>query len=269
MTIELLDLEQRFGAFSVSLSLRAAAGEYLCILGPSGSGKSLLLGLVAGLHPVARGRVQLEGRDVTREPPERRGVGFVFQRVSLFPHLSVAENIEFGLRARGSDREERRQRREELVKDLRLGSLLERPVTALSGGEAQRVAIARALAPRPRTLLLDEPLSLVDHNARLELQQELRRIHAATGVTVLHVTHNRDEARALGQRCAIMLGGRIVQLGSAEAVFSQPRCVFVAHFLGLHDAAPPAVPGCKESCLGGAGRCDRPEAAPPTDEAAA
>jgi ABC-type sugar transport system ATPase subunit len=263
--IAIRDVERSFGAFSLSVSLSAASGEYLTILGPSGSGKSLLLGIVAGLFAPERGRVLIEDRDVSREPPERRDVGFVFQRVSLFPHLSVAGNIEFGLRARGVPRAERQKRREELVADLRLAPLLDRPVPALSGGEAQRVAIARALAPRPRALLLDEPLSLVDHNARLELQQELRRIHGATGVTVLHVTHNREEARALGQRCAIMLGGRIVQAGSSDEVFARPRCVFVARFLGLTGVEAPAVPGCRESCLGGAGRCDLP--APQTEAA--
>ena len=255
------DVERRFGAFSLGITLSAAAGAYLTLLGPSGSGKSLLLGIVAGLYAPERGRVLIDDRDVSREPPERRGLGFVLQRVSLFPHLSVAGNIEFGLQARGASRAERRARRDELVSDLGLEPLLERPVPALSGGEAQRVAIARALAPRPRLLLLDEPLSLVDHNARLELQQELRRIHGATGVTVLHVTHNREEARALGQRCAIMLGGRIVQTGSSEEVFARPRCVFVARFLGLRELELPAVDGCRESCLGGVGRCDLPSGA--------
>jgi putative spermidine/putrescine transport system ATP-binding protein len=256
-------LERRFGEFSLSVSLAVPAGAYEVILGPSGSGKSLLLGCIAGLFTLEGGRISLDGRDVTGEPPERRGLGLVFQRSSLFPHLSVRENVEFGLRARGQRRAERRERLDELCRTLRLEPLLGRPVSALSGGEAQRVAIARALAARPRVLLLDEPLSLVDHNARLELQDELRRIHGELGLTALHVTHDREEARALGQRCAVMLGGRIVQEGPADEVFARPRCVFVAKFLGLPGAPPPA-PGCSESCVGGVPRCDAPvpEAAP-------
>jgi ABC-type Fe3+/spermidine/putrescine transport system ATPase subunit len=265
--IALEHVQRRFGAFSLSVTLRAAAGEYLVILGPSGSGKSLLLGTAAGLYVPDSGRVLLGGCDVTRDAPERRGVGFVFQRGSLFPHLSVNGNIEFGLRARGVRRAERRARVEELVVLFELQELVSRPTLALSGGEAQRVAIARALAPRPAVLLLDEPFSLVDHNARLELQEQLRRIHRQLGVTVLHVTHNREEARALGQRCAVMLGGRIVQQGSADEIFGRPRCLFVARFLGLRDVSPPGVPACSEACLGGVGRCDasdgeRPEPDP-------
>jgi ABC-type Fe3+/spermidine/putrescine transport system ATPase subunit len=256
--IDVQNVERRWGAFSLSVTLRARAGEYLVILGPSGSGKSLLLGLIAGLYLPERGRVLLGERDVTAAPPERRGVGFVFQRVSLFPHLTVAGNIEFGLRARGVPRGERRARVEELVTLFGLSPLLDRPVTALSGGEAQRVAIARALAPRPALLLLDEPFSLVDHNARLELQEQLRALHGKLGVTALHVTHDRDEARALGQRCAVMLGGRIVQHGSTEDVFARPRCLFVSRFLGLRET-PAGVPGCSEACLGGVGRCDAPD----------
>jgi ABC-type sugar transport system ATPase subunit len=252
-------IARRFGAFSLSASLAAGDGEYLAVLGPSGSGKSLLLGTIAGLYAPDSGRVIVDGRDVTREAPERRGIGFVFQRASLFPHLSVAGNIEFGLRARGVARGVRRARLDELVASLGLGKILARPVAALSGGEAQRVAIARALAPRPRALLLDEPLSLVDHNARLELQQELKRIQRELGLTALHVTHNRDEARALGARCAIMLGGRIVQAGATEEVLAHPRCLFVARFLGLRDVELPPAPGCSEACLGGGGRCDAPD----------
>ena len=259
-------LERRFGAFSLSLSLHVPRGTYGVILGPSGSGKSLLLGCIAGLFTLDAGRVSLDGRDVTRAPPERRGLGLVFQRRSLFPHLGVAQNIEFGLRARGASRAARRQRLDELCATLGITALLDRPVNALSGGEAQRVAIARALASRPSVLLLDEPLSLLDHNARLELQDELRRIHGELGVTALHVTHNREEARALGQRCAVMLGGRIVQEGTAEEVFAQPRCLFVARFLGL-PGAPPA-PGCSEACLGGVPRCDLPQCARHAEEEA-
>jgi ABC-type sugar transport system ATPase subunit len=255
--VHLEAVEARFGSFSLAVTLEAKSGEYLVILGPSGCGKSLLLGTVAGIHYPEQGRVVLGQSEMTGAPPEQRNLGFVFQKASLFPHLSVAGNIEFGLRARGEGREARKKRVAELAETLALESLMGRPVSALSGGEAQKVAIARALAPRPSLLLLDEPLSLVDHNARQDLQEELGRVHAQTGITVLHVTHNREEARALGQRCAVMLGGRIVQTGETEEVFTRPRCLFVARFLGLSETPDPPE-GCAESCLAGTGRCDAP-----------
>jgi ABC-type sugar transport system ATPase subunit len=261
--LELDGVRRRFGSFSLEVTLSAGAGDYLVLLGPSGCGKSLLLGTVAGIYVPDSGRVLLDGRDVTALHPEERGLGMVPQGSSLFPHLSVEGNIEFGLRVRGQPRTARRERVRELAASLRLEPLLGRPVPALSGGEAQRVAIARALASRPGLLLLDEPLSLLDHNARLELQEELRRIHAALGLTVLHVTHSREEARALGRRCAVMLGGRLVQVGTADEIFARPRCRFVARFLGLAEASSPpgeaGAPPCGEPCLsGGPGRCDRP-----------
>jgi ABC-type sugar transport system ATPase subunit len=256
--IALQDVRRQWGPFSLRVTLSAEAGQYLVILGPSGCGKSLLLGTVAGLYLPRSGRVLLDGRDVTDAPTEERGLGFVFQRSALFPHLSVRANIAFGLRSRRWTRADRRARVDELVTTLGLQEVLERPVPALSGGESQKVAIARALAPRPPVLLLDEPLSLVDHNARLELQEELRRIHAELGITALHVTHNREEARTLGRRCAVMLGGRIVQEGTTEEVFERPRCLFVARFLGLRGGPLPEGPGCDESCLLGSGICDMP-----------
>jgi ABC-type sugar transport system ATPase subunit len=256
--ITLEEVQRRWGPFSLSLTMKVPVGEYLVILGPSGCGKSLLLGTIAGLYSPDRGRIFLDGRDVTTRPPEERGVGFVFQRPSLFPHLSVAGNIEYGLKIRGRPKGERRARLEELIVSLGLSTVMSRPTSALSGGEAQKVAIARALAVRPKVLLLDEPLSRVDHNARLELQEELRRLHRDLGITALHVTHNREEARAMGQHCAVMLGGRIVQRGPTEEVFTRPRCVFVGRFLGLRDL-PPSSSSCSEVCLAGTGCCDRIE----------
>jgi len=264
--VELCDLKRAWGDFSINVpALTADEGDYLVILGPSGCGKSLLLGTLAGIFSLDSGRVMLDGRDVTQAPPEKRGLGFVFQKSSLFPHLSVEDNIAFGLRVRGVARRRRRERTAELVEALKLGDLISRPSASLSGGEAQKVAIARALAPEPRVLLLDEPLSLVDHNARLELQEELKRIHAELGLTALHVTHNRDEARALGARCAVMLGGRIVQLGPTEEVFEQPRCLFVSRFLGHEGAAPARPHGCTDLCIAGTGRCDQPYLGDTTD----
>ena len=254
--IEVKQIRRTFGAFTLQVDLRARRGDYLVILGPSGCGKSLLLGTIAGLFVPDQGSINIAGRDVTTLPPEQRGVGFVFQKSSLFPHLDVMGNIEFGLTVRGIARDQRRDRADELVSALGLQGVVDRPVPTLSGGEAQKVAIARALAPRPEVLLLDEPLSLVDHNTRLELQEQLRQIHQTMDVTALHVTHNREEARTLGSQCAVMLGGLMVQQGEMEAVLESPRCVFVAHFLGLGEGPSPEESGCTQACLEGTGRCD-------------
>lgn len=256
--ITLEQVQRRWGAFSLDVDLQVAAGDYLVILGPSGCGKSLLLGSVAGLYPPDRGVIHIDSKEVTHAPPEARQVGFIFQRASLFPHLSVTGNIEFGLKLRSTPRAQRRERVQELAAALGLQELLDRRVNSLSGGEAQRVAIARALALRPAVLLLDEPLSLVDHNARLELQEELRRLHQELRFTAIHVTHNREEARAMGSQCAVMLGGRIVQRGEVDEIFSRPHCAFVHRFLGLEVERPGAPAGCSELCLTGVGHCDRP-----------
>ena len=231
--IRLQGVTQRFGAFTLAADLHVPAGAYLTLLGPSGCGKSLLLGVLAGLYPVERGQVLLDGQDVTHAPPEARALGFVFQKSSLFPHLGVADNIAFGLKMRGVGKSERRQRVDQLTDLLGMGSLLDRPATALSGGEAQRVALARALAPDPRVLLLDEPLSLVDHNARLELQAVLKRLHTELDLTVLHVTHDREEARALGDQAAVMQQGAVIQQGAWGEVHAAPANAFVSEFLGL------------------------------------
>ncbi|MGA2447079.1 MAG: ATP-binding cassette domain-containing protein [Polyangiaceae bacterium] len=244
----------RFGDFSLDdISLAVGEREYWVLLGPSGSGKSLLLETIAGFHTPDRGRVLVEGRDVTDVPPERRGIGIVFQHAALFPHYTVSANIEYGLRVRGVPRKERERAAGALIERLGLQRVLSRPVSALSGGEAQRVAIARTLAVKPALLLLDEPLSMVDHGARLELQTQLRSIVSELGIRTLHVTHSREEATALGNHFAIILGGRIVQHGTADSLRARPRCPFVARFLGL-DPAEAAQP-CEEACLQRPGSC--------------
>jgi ABC-type Fe3+/spermidine/putrescine transport system ATPase subunit len=179
----------------------------------------------------------------------------VFQQAALFPHLSVRGNIEYGLRARRVPHAEARRTVDELIARLGLGAVLSRPVATLSGGEAQRVAIARALAVRPVLLLLDEPLSALDHNARLELQAELASLHKELGLTTLHVTHSRDEAAALGDFLAVMLGGRVVQAGTLAELRERPRCPFVARFLGLDPVAAVLRPPCAATCLDQPGCC--------------
>jgi molybdate/tungstate transport system ATP-binding protein len=254
--IEIGNLHCAFGEFVLrDISLRIGKGDYWVILGPSGCGKSVLLQTIAGFFAPARGRILVDGRDVTATPPEQRKMGLVFQQAALFPHKSVRENIAYGLRARKVARNEVDRTVDDLIDRLELRTILARPVATLSGGEAQRVAVARALAIKPDLLLLDEPMSALDHNTRLELQVELARVHKELGLTTLHVTHSREEAAALGDHVAIMLGGRIVQRGSATEVQGRPRCPFVARFLGLDPSSIATLPACAHECDEKPGEC--------------
>ena len=259
--IQLDRLHATFGTFALrDISLGIDKGEYWVILGPSGCGKSVLMQTIAGFFAPERGRIVVGGRDITALPPERRRMGLVFQQAALFPHRSVRDNIAYGLRARRASAPEIERTVGDLVERLCLSDILPRPVPTLSGGEAQRVAIARALAIRPDLLLLDEPMSALDHNTRLELQAELGRLHRELGLTTLHVTHSREEAAALGDHVAILLGGRIVQRGLFVEVQARPRCPFVARFLGLDPSAIAALPECAHSCGEKPGTCTAPEA---------
>ncbi|MBI3179118.1 MAG: ATP-binding cassette domain-containing protein [Deltaproteobacteria bacterium] len=233
MTLELKKLSRRFGEFRLdAIDLRVERGEYWAVLGPSGAGKSLLLETLVGAYTADSGGIWLDGDDITWTPPEARDFGLVFQSAALFPHFGVERNIGYGLAARKVDAAERARRVATIVRSLGIEGLLERPVGALSGGEAQRVAIARALVIEPRLMLLDEPLSLLDHNARIELQRELKRLHDEFRLTTIHVTHSREEAVALSTHCAVMFGGRILQAGPTADVFGRPVTREVAKFLG-------------------------------------
>lgn len=234
MSLEVRDLRRRFGSFALrGVSLRLPTGGYGVLLGPSGAGKSLLLQTIAGLHLPEGGAIALCGRDLAGVPAERRGVGFVFQQAALFPHYDVRDNIAYGLRARRVPAAERSRRVDEMVRLLGLEAIAGRPVASLSGGEGQRVAIARALAVRPAVLLLDEPLSLVDANGRRELREVLRRVHRELALTTLHVTHDREEALALSDHCAVMQDGAVAQEGPTAEVFGRPASGEVARFLGV------------------------------------
>jgi ABC-type sugar transport system ATPase subunit len=203
------------------------------VLGPSGSGKSTLLRAIAGLEDLDEGTIAVAGEDVTRRPPAQRGVAMVFQGFALFPHLTVLDNVAFGLAARGVPAAERRQRAGEAAERLGVGgALLDRLPRELSGGERQRVALARALVRRPALLLLDEPLSNLDAPLRASARAEIRRVQAETGVATLHVTHDQEEALLLGHRVVVMSGGLVVQAGTPREVYDRPATTFVAGFLG-------------------------------------
>jgi len=231
--IEVEGLCVRLPGFALdTISFRVAAGEFFTILGPTGSGKTLILESIAGLVPIHSGQIRINGRDVTDLPPERRQIGIVYQDQSLFPHLSVIQNIRYGLRYRS-----RAAHREEkivyLIQQLGLEHLLERGVAHLSGGERQRVAMARALAVSPDVLLLDEPLSALDPNFREEIRVLLRRLHHETGITALMVTHDFAEAHFLATRTAVIAAGRIEQIGPVAEVFNRPLSPTVAAFVGM------------------------------------
>jgi putative spermidine/putrescine transport system ATP-binding protein len=207
-------------------------GRFVCLLGPSGCGKTTLLRLIAGLEAPTRGRILLDGADVTEVPAHKRDFGMVFQSLALFPHLSVGENVAYGLRVRGVDKAKRRQRAEELLALVRLPGLLDRPVTQLSGGQRQRVAIARALALDPRLFLLDEPLSALDAKLREAMQVELRLLQQRLGISTVVVTHDQREAMTMADIVVVMDHGRVQQVGAPLAIYRAPANAFVAGFIG-------------------------------------
>ena len=233
--IRLDRLHVRVGNFDLrDISLEVPRGGYALIIGPTGSGKTTLLEAIAGHARLLAGRVFMHDDEVTGLPPERRGVGFVYQQYHLFPHLSVRENIGYGIATRrGAGNGEPSSRRvDELADMLAIRPLLDRPVRGLSGGEQQRVALARALAPKPAILLLDEPFAAVDPATRQVLRRELRELHQREGITTLQVTHDFDEALRLGDVVAVLSEGRIAQSGTPEQVFRYPNSAFVARFVG-------------------------------------
>jgi ABC-type Fe3+/spermidine/putrescine transport system ATPase subunit len=227
-------VEVAFGATRVlnCLSLEVAAGEFVALLGSSGCGKTTLLRAISGFAPVQAGRILIGDRDVTDVPPERRGMAMVFQSYALWPHMTTAQNVAYGLRLRGVAREARARRVDEVLALLGLAGLGQRSVTQLSGGQRQRVALGRALAVNPGILLLDEPLSNLDARVRQSVRHEIKALQSQLGITAIHVTHDREEAMVMADRIAIMDAGTIVQLGPPEEIYNLPASPFVAAFMG-------------------------------------
>jgi len=229
--ISIRNLYVELGDFTLkNASLDVEDGEYMVVVGPSGAGKTVLLESIAGLFPLTQGEIWLRGNAVTFLKPEQRHVSIVYQDHALFPHLSVRENIIFGLRMRKTSPEQIQDALSRVVDLFRISSLLHRKPTTLSGGERQKVALARALCVSPDVLLLDEPLSSLDPHTREEIEGELQRLHRAFQVTTLHVTHNFEEAITLGERIAVIGEGEVKQVGSPEEIFHQPNSEFVARF---------------------------------------
>jgi ABC-type Fe3+/spermidine/putrescine transport system ATPase subunit len=232
MTIRAEHLNYAVGAFSLrDASLSIETGEYFVLLGPPGSGKSVFLECLCGLRTPNSGQVFQSGRDVTFIEPRERSIGYVPQDYALFPHLTVEENIGFGLKSRGWDRLRRRQRVEELTEMLGITPLLQRLPTGLSGGEKQRTALARALAPSPEVLLLDEPVSALDEATRERICGELRRLLKEYKISAVHVSHNLEEAFSVADRCGLMNEGQFQQIGTPAELLRQPRNEFVARFM--------------------------------------
>jgi ABC-type Fe3+/spermidine/putrescine transport system ATPase subunit len=218
------------------VTLDVAQGELVALLGSSGCGKTTLLRSIAGFVTPQAGRIRVDGRDITALPPEKRGTAMMFQSYALWPHMTVAGNISYGLRMRGASKDAIGKRVGEMLTLLQMQGFGPRPVTQLSGGQRQRVALGRALAVDPKLLLLDEPMSNLDYKVRIELRHELRALQKRIGITAVYVTHDREEALTLADRIAVLDAGKVVQYGPPEEIFHRPASAFVAGFMGADNA---------------------------------
>ncbi|HAP75840.1 MAG TPA: spermidine/putrescine ABC transporter ATP-binding protein [Acidimicrobiaceae bacterium] len=252
-TLDYISVRKTFGATVAlhSFDLDVKEGELITLLGPSGCGKTTALRITAGFEFADSGAVLVGGSDITRTPAHKRNMGMVFQSYSLFPNLSVANNVDFGLRTRGIDKHTRHQRVAEMLELVELTAFADRYPHQLSGGQAQRVALARALAVQPQVLLLDEPLSALDAKVRTNLRDEIRRIQTEVGITTLFVTHDQEEALAISDRICVMSQGRVEQLGTPTEVYRHPTTAFVARFVGSMNEFAAEVSGPGEVSIGG------------------
>ena len=232
--LDVKDLEVSYGATPVlhRISLAVAGGEFVALLGPSGCGKTTLLRAISGFVPVGAGRIAVGGRDITHEPPDHRGMAMVFQSYALWPHMTTAQNLGYGLKLRRVPKADIARRVAEILAMLKLEGFGERNVTQLSGGQRQRVALGRALAVSPQLLLLDEPLSNLDARIREDVRHEIKALQHKLGITTIHVTHDREEAMVMADRIAILDAGHIAQIGTPEEVYNRPNSPFVASFMG-------------------------------------
>ncbi|WP_116655047.1 ABC transporter ATP-binding protein [Pelagibacterium sediminicola] len=253
--LELASLTKRYGQITVvdSLTLDVRKGEFLSLLGPSGCGKTTTLQMIGGFVEPTSGNIRLQDRDLVRTPPSKRGLGMVFQSYALFPHMTAAQNVAYGLEVRRVGRAECEERVARALDLVGLAKFGDRYPRRMSGGQQQRVALARALVIEPSILLLDEPLSNLDASLREEMQVELRRIQQVTGTTTILVTHDQNEAMALSDRIVVMRAGQVEQIGRPEQVYEHPQTDFVAQFLGktnLVSASVRTVNGVKEIVIG-------------------
>jgi spermidine/putrescine transport system ATP-binding protein len=243
--VRLVDVVKKFGdTLAVDhINLEVRDGEFFSLLGPSGCGKTTTLRMIGGFEEPTSGLIELQGQDVTWLPPFKRNVNTVFQNYALFPHLSIFENVAFGLRRKGMKGPEIKRRVTDMLQLVELPGFENRKPTQISGGQAQRVALARALINRPAVLLLDEPLGALDLKLRKQMQVELKRIQQEVGITFIYVTHDQEEAMTMSDRIAVMNLGRYEQLGEPEALYERPTTRFVAGFLGVSNLLPATVLG--------------------------
>jgi spermidine/putrescine transport system ATP-binding protein len=243
VAVRLVDVVKKFGDTAAvdHIDLEVRDGEFFSLLGPSGCGKTTTLRMIGGFEQPTSGLIELQGQDVTWLPPYRRNVNTVFQNYALFPHLTIFENVAFGLRRKGVKSDDIKSRVTEMLKLVELPGFEARKPTQISGGQAQRVALARALINRPAVLLLDEPLGALDLKLRKQMQVELKRIQQEVGITFIYVTHDQEEAMTMSDRIAVMNRGRYEQLGDPESLYERPTTRFVAGFLGISNLIPATV----------------------------
>ncbi len=252
LAVELTDLTRVYGAVSAlsGLTLHIEPGEMVALLGPSGCGKTTALRILAGLDDPTTGSVSVGGKDLTSVPASKRDMGMVFQAYSLFPHMTVLDNVGFGLKLRGQDKATRQARAGDMLDLVGLSAHKNKYASQLSGGQQQRVALARALAIEPSVLLLDEPLSALDAKVRVQLREEIRRVQMEVGTTTLFVTHDQEEALAVADRVGVMSQGKLEQLAAPADLYMSPATPFVAEFVGLNNRLPAHVDGDRADVLG-------------------